>query len=149
MPVEVVGASASGNTAPLVIRLLRRAAGPVAASMTAGQKSASVEGIVVNDVTGAPLPRVHVSLWNYDDGIHRDYGAITNPDGTFSITGMPPLGYGIIISRAGFANPRPGRTAVTLIAGEHHAPDLKLPMVPSGAIAGRVLGPDGEVRQRT
>jgi protocatechuate 3,4-dioxygenase beta subunit len=141
VPVSVAGAS--GDTAPLVIRLLRQSARQVAASTPASRKSASVEGMVVNQVTGAPLPHVHVSLWNYDDGIHRVYGAMTHPDGTFSITGMPPISYGIVINRAGFANPRPGRTSVTLLAGEQTR-DLKLPMVPSGAIAGRVLGPDGE-----
>jgi hypothetical protein len=70
-----------------VIHLLRQPVGPLAASAPTGQKSASVEGMAINQVTGAPLPRVHVSLWNFDDGIHRDYGAMTNPDGTFSITG--------------------------------------------------------------
>lgn len=140
-PVEVAGAL--GNTAPLVIRLLRQSAGPVAASTPAGQRAASVEGMVINRITGAPLPHVHVSLWNYDDGIHRVYGAMTRPDGTFSITGMPPVSYGIEINRAGFANPRAGRTSVTLLGGEPTR-DLKLAMVPSGAIAGRVSGPDGE-----
>jgi len=141
VPVAVAGAS--GNNAPLVIRLLRQAAGPVAVSTPAGRKSASLEGVVVNQLTGAPLPRVHVSLWNWDDGVHRDYGAMTRPDGTFSITGMPPVTYGIGINRAGFANPRAGRTTVTLLAGEQTR-GLKLQMVPSGEIAGRVLGPDGE-----
>jgi len=141
VPLAIPGAS--GNTASLVIRLLRQSAGPVPASAPASQKSASVDGMVVNQVTGAPLPHVHVSLWNLDDGIHRDYGAITNPDGTFSITGMPAVTYGIVINRAGFANPRPGGTSVRLLAGER-TQGLTLPMVPSGAIAGRVLGPDGE-----
>jgi protocatechuate 3,4-dioxygenase beta subunit len=141
VPVAVVGAS--GNTAPFVIRLLRQSAGPVAASTPAGQKSASVEGMVINQVTGAPLARVHVSLWNSDDGVHRDYGAMTNLDGTFSITGMPPVTYGIGINRAGFAIPRACCTSVTLRAGEQMR-GLKLTMVASGAIAGRVLSPDSE-----
>jgi hypothetical protein len=117
VPVAVVGVS--GNTAPIVIRLLRQPAGLVAALTPAGQKSASVEGMVINQATGAPLARVHVSLWNFDDGIHRDYGAMTNLDGTFFITGMPPVTYGIVISRAGFANPRACCTSVTLRTGEH------------------------------
>jgi hypothetical protein len=125
-----------------VIRLLRQPAGPLV-SPPASEKFASVEGMVINQLTGAPLPRVHVSLSNFDDGVHRDYGAMTNPDGTFSITGMPPITYGVVITRAGFANPRACCTSVTLRAGEHMR-GLKLPLVPSGAIAGRVLGPDGE-----
>jgi protocatechuate 3,4-dioxygenase beta subunit len=138
-----VVAGTFGNPSPLVIRLLRQSAGPLAASTPAGQKSASVEGMVINQVTGAPLPRVHVSLWNFDDGIHRVYGAMTNPDGTFSVTVMPPVTYGIGINRAGFAKPRACCTSVTLLAGEHMR-GLKLPMVPFGVIAGRVLGPDDE-----
>lgn len=141
LPVTVAGASDS--TALLMIRLLRQAAGPVGDYTPAEQKSASVEGMVINQITGAPLPRVHVSLWNYDDGIHRVYGAMTKPDGTFSITGMPPVSYGIVINRASFANPLGGRISVTLLAGEHNR-GLKLLLVPSGAITGRVLGPDGE-----
>jgi protocatechuate 3,4-dioxygenase beta subunit len=141
VPVAVVGASS--NTASLVIRLLRQPAGPVAASTPAAQKSASVQGMVINQLTGAPLARVHVSLWNSDDGAHRDYGAMTNLDGILSITDMPPVTYGVGIHRAGFANPRACCTSVTLRAGEQMR-GLKLLLVPSGAIAGRVLGPDGE-----
>jgi hypothetical protein len=141
--VAVVGASS--NTALLVIRLLREPAGPVAASTPAAQKSASVEGMVINQLTGAPLARVHVSLWNSDDGVHRDYGAMTNLDGTFSVTGMPPVTYGIGINRAGFAN-RACCTSVALRAGEHMR-GLKLPLVPSAAISGRVLSPTAS-RQR-
>jgi protocatechuate 3,4-dioxygenase beta subunit len=141
VPVDVAGAF--GDTAPFVIRLLRQPADPVAAATPAGRKAASVQGMVINQLTGAPLARVHVSLWNSDDGIHRDYGAMTNPDGTFSITDMPPITYGVVITRAGFANPRACCASVTLRAGEQMR-GLKLLLVPSGAIAGRVLGPDGE-----
>ncbi len=133
----------SANTALLVIRLLRQPSGLVAAVVPDAQKSASIAGIVVNQITGAPLAHVHVSLWNHDDNIHRDYGAMTNPDGTFSITGMPAVLYGIIFNHAGFSDPRPGRSTVKLLAGERLR-GLKLPLVPTGSIAGRVVGPDGE-----
>lgn len=136
-------ADADSDTSTLVIRLLRQPSVPLAASAPAGQDPASVEGVVINEVTGAPLPRVHVSLWNFDDGVHRDYGAMTNPDGTFSIRGMPAATYGILLNRAGFANPRACCTSVTLRSGEHRR-DVKLPLSPSGAIAGRVLNSDGE-----
>jgi hypothetical protein len=56
---------------------------------------------------------------------------------------MPPIRYGIRVTRAGFVDPRACCTSVTLRAGEHLR-GLKLPLLPGGAIAGRVLGPDGE-----
>ncbi|HEV3196494.1 MAG TPA: carboxypeptidase-like regulatory domain-containing protein, partial [Bryobacteraceae bacterium] len=134
--------NAGRDASALVIRLLRQSTVPLTASPSAGQNSASVEGAVINQVTGAPLPRVHISLWNFDNGVHRYYGAMTNLDGTFSIKGMPAATYGILLTRAGFANPRSCCTSVALRSGEHRR-DVQLPLLPSGAISGRVLNSDG------
>ena len=54
---------------------------------------ASIEGIAIDTVTRQPLAGVHISLMpvgslGADDA--STYGAISGPDGHFSITGMPP-----------------------------------------------------------
>jgi hypothetical protein len=135
--------TAGSNSGALVIRLARQRTAPLPSSPPIDGKPASVGGVVFNDITGATLPRVHVSLRSFDDGILRSYGAMTTPDGKFSITGVPEGGYGIEARRVGFASPRPGGTSVTLHAGERDH-DLRLPLTPAGAIVGRVLDAGGE-----
>ena len=136
--------TAGSNSGALVIRLARRRMGPLPPSPPADGKVASVAGVVFNEVSGAPLARVHISLRSFDDnGVLRSYGAMTTPDGKFSITGVPEGGYGIEARRVGFASPHLAGTSVKLRAGEGKY-DLKLPLTPTGAIVGRVLDADGE-----
>jgi hypothetical protein len=125
----------------LSIRLQRQPVAPLTVSPPAGQKPASLGGVVINEVTGAGVPRVHISLWAFVG--QRRYGAITDADGRFSITGMPEGAYGTLITRAGFATPPGSGPQVKLRAGERKE-DLKLLLRPTGSIAGRVLDATGE-----
>jgi hypothetical protein len=49
------------------------------------QQTASVTGTVTNSVTGAPVPRAHVTLRG-----QKNFGALTDGDGKFSIAGIVP-----------------------------------------------------------
>jgi hypothetical protein len=73
-------------------------------------------------------------------GKPQQYGAITNGEGKFSITGLPAGNYGLTVERVGFLMPR--GEAVTLRSGEAKA-DLKLKLTPTGAILGRITDSDG------
>jgi protocatechuate 3,4-dioxygenase beta subunit len=109
-------------------------------------KSANVSGIVVSSTTGAPVPRAHVAL-ALESGEDRSYGAMTTGDGRFSITGIRPGSYALTLERIGFTMPTdahaPENLPVVFAAGESRT-DLKLQLVPAGAIAGRVTNADGQ-----
>jgi hypothetical protein len=99
-------------------------------------ESAAVEGTITHAVTGAPIARAHVSLRGA-----KAYGALTNPQGSFSITGLPQGAYEASVERIGFF--LPATAQVVLRAGERKK-DLDLKLAPLGAIAGRVLDERGE-----
>ena len=66
---------------------------------------ASIDGKVINHATGQPLSGVHVRLMTGDfgnRGIDQAYGAISDKAGHFSVTGMKPGLYLVILERAGF-----------------------------------------------
>lgn len=136
-----VAAPADDDPVALLIRLQRQPAAPLTVSPPAGQEPASLGGVVTNEVTGAGVPRVHISLWAFVT--QRKYGAMTDADGKFSITGMPEGTYGMLTTRAGFATPPGSGIQVKLRAGERKE-DLRLPLRPTGSITGRVMDATGE-----
>ncbi len=127
-----------------LILLLAISAAPFAQTAPpAGQNSASVEGVVVNAVTGDPLQRAHVTLFNFSRSAQRGYGAMTTAEGKFSITGLPEGGYNISAKRLGFISNQRGPNGFTLKAGDRKD-DLTLKLTPTGAISGTVVDADGE-----
>jgi hypothetical protein len=124
-----------------------------ASAQTPGEiKPAAVRGVVTNTLTGEPVVRAHVSLRASGpvaaNTLPQNYGALTDAEGKFKVTGMAPGGYALAVEKTGFLmaaeNVIGGRgTFVTLTPGDDKS-DLKLKLVPSGAITGRVLDSDGE-----
>jgi protocatechuate 3,4-dioxygenase beta subunit len=113
------------------------------AAQTASDKPASVEGIVTDSVTGAPVIRAHVTLQGRSsDEVDRRYGATTGADGKFSISGIEPGSFLLTSERVGFVaidkSPQ-----VTLKAGDSKT-DIEVKLTPTGTILGRVTDPDGE-----
>jgi hypothetical protein len=110
-------------------------------------KPASVAGVVTNSVTGAPVTRAHVALRVFANGVQQTYGALTNGEGKFSITQLPPGQYSASVDRVGFVMPANASASqnfsVTLRAGDRKD-DLNLTLTPAGAIVGRVLTSEGE-----
>jgi hypothetical protein len=113
------------------------------------EEPASVAGVIANSLTGEPLLRAHIQLQLVGAGGpgNQSYGAMTNSEGKFSITKMPPGHYMITMDRIGFVvplNAAGNRTSdITLGAGDKKD-TLKLTLTPVGAITGRVLDADGE-----
>jgi protocatechuate 3,4-dioxygenase beta subunit len=126
---------------------------PVAAALGLAQtqppkaddKPASVEGEVRNSVSGMPIERAHVSLRQYNNGGFDKYGALTNAEGKFRITGIPAAeSYGVTLDRVGYVEPlEVARNPVTLKPGERKD-NLRLTLVPVGTISGRVLDAEGQ-----
>jgi hypothetical protein len=115
----------------------------------AATEPASLSGVVTNTVTGAPVLRAHVSIRN-SGGLEQEYGAITNGEGKFTMTQLPPGHYTVSVERAGFVMSRnpPGTsfTDVKLSPGDKKE-NFKLTLVPTGAINGRAFDAAGEPMQ--
>jgi hypothetical protein len=110
------------------------------------ENAASVAGAVTHTLSGAPIPRAHISLRGSGPNA-RNYGALTTVEGRFSITGVVPDAYQASVDRVGFYMPAaPGGRAtveVVLHAGDKKE-ELKLQLAPLGSISGRVVDADGE-----
>lgn len=126
--------------------LLLGGQGGALAQNPAADKPASVSGVVVNGMTGAPVPRVHVVLGLDAEG-NRTYGAMSGADGRFSMTGLEQGAYSITMERAGYSMPAGAdlteNAPLLLNAGDSRT-GLQLQLMPTGAIAGRVTNAEGE-----
>src|ERR1017187_5784562 len=62
-------------------------------AQSADDKLAAVSGRVVDAATGAPIMRAHVLCDGYIAGKAQQFGALTNAEGKFSISALPPGNY--------------------------------------------------------
>ena len=103
----------------------------------AAQQTATVTGTVTNSVTGAPIVRAHVTLHG-----GRNFGALTNEQGKYTIDGIPAAGYQYAAERVGFGNSqRFGPTVANFHPG---STTLDFHLVPMAAISGTILDAAGE-----
>lgn len=131
------------------------AQGPGASGSGAEEKPASVEGVVANTLTGAPVPRAHVFFLPFlaraggpasnADGRQGGSGAMTNDEGRFTIPSIAAGMYRVTTDRVGFVMPFEHHvrgTNVKLLAGAKKD-DVALKLEPVGGITGRVVDADG------
>jgi Carboxypeptidase regulatory-like domain len=103
-------------------------------------KQFKLDGVVVNSLTGKPLPRVLVQVYNRS--------LLSGPEGEFSFDGVSPGRVQIMLTKpgyfmmgTGFSNPWPGNNMVDV------GPDtgkVTLKLVPEAVIFGHVTGQDEE-----
>src|ERR1035441_8610277 len=137
-------------TFALTFLLLALCAALPAQVVLPGAPPANVSGIVTNSLTGEPILRAHVvlhcSTFGPDD-IPQTYGALTNQEGKFTITQLPPGRYTASAERVGFVMLPKTVSASNfnfpLVPGDKKE-DLNLILTPAGAIIGRVLDAAGE-----
>ena len=79
----------------------------VATGLAYAQDTASVEGVVINKVTGAGIEGVTVWFWS---GETNSAKAITNEAGTFSMAGLKPGDYSYRVEKSGYFSPGPHLT---------------------------------------
>jgi len=108
-------------------------------------KPASVEGTVVNSVTGEPVPRAHVTLTVTASPVRKTYGAMSGANGKFSINSMVPGTYTVAAERVEFLTST--AEPVKLSAGDVRTAVL-VKLRPTGAITGRVVNAEGEPMER-
>jgi hypothetical protein len=115
-------------------------------------QTASIEGTVVNQVTGQPIEGVHLHflMGDFSDGGYDPiYGAVSDRSGHFSITGMNPGIYQVVPERKGFVPAPPAINKpvqakfVPLKAGQELV-QFKVEMTPRATISGRVVDEYGD-----
>ena len=111
---------------------------------------ATVEGTVINKLSGAPVKSAHVIYNRIASGADGSpISADTDAAGKFSLR-LAPGNYRLWAERSGFArqtygalSPAGEGTALTLAAGQQLS-QIIFRLVPQGAIAGRVVDEDGD-----
>src|SRR6476660_6447629 len=113
----------------------------------------SIEGQVMNSLTGEPVRKAHISLQAMGSPNSRGanpstYAAVTDAGGRFTMQDIEPGTYFMGAERNGFIDAQSGRSgqarpALTLNPGQHIS-DVAFRLVPHGVITGRVLDEDGE-----
>jgi hypothetical protein len=103
------------------------------------EEPASVGGVVTNSLTGEPLLRAHIQLQlaRQAGPGNQAYGAMSNSEGKFSISKIPPGEYTISMDRVGFVVPpdrASGPNATVRLGAGDKKDTLKLTMTPVGAI---------------
>jgi protocatechuate 3,4-dioxygenase beta subunit len=110
-------------------------------AQTPAAKPGSVEGVVINSVTGEPVKKAVVTL-----GETNPTAVMTNADGHFHFDNVTPGTYLIAAQRDGFHPPavlRLPRLSIT-VAPERHVQDIAIKLMPLGIIRGHVLDEDGD-----
>jgi protocatechuate 3,4-dioxygenase beta subunit len=101
----------------------------------------SIHGIVVRGTDGMPLSKAVVELRAAEGNPAADYQTITNSEGRFAFPDVSPGRYNLTTSRAGYVR-REYPSVVTVGAGQQIT-DMRLTLVATGAIFGRVFDQNG------
>jgi carboxypeptidase family protein len=130
---------------------------PLAASAQTAkpEELATIEGRVVNGVTGEPLGKVSLILLRTgtkESGYDWDhsYGATSDAAGKFTIPNLERGKYLLRASRTGFVTLEYGARAtrrsgtVLDLDPTHSVKELELRLTPQGVVTGRILDVDGE-----
>lgn len=126
---------------------------PQSPSSSESGKKATIEGIVVNEVSKAPLRGVAIDLrrsrgsGTVRDGENADYSAVTDSSGSFRIENIEPGEYFLDHYKTGYINSRTafGISAHSLKLGEGELlKNLHYALVPQAIVTGRVVDDEGE-----
>jgi Carboxypeptidase regulatory-like domain len=118
----------------------------MAASMLPAQSTVTVEGVVVDSVTGAGISGCTVRLFYIGGGVADGVVNVlmreipTNEAGDFRATGLKPGDYTALAQKQGYSGTRPVQFHVDA-DGSPMRPRLEL--TPLATLRGRVLGIDG------
>jgi len=109
----------------------------------------TVQGLVTNATNGSPLPDTGVELSTVSPGASKKYTAATGGDGAFTFKDIPPGDYRIAATHSGFVRAEYGQRGpggngrtITLAAGDT-VKDVRIALVETGAISGRILDRKG------
>ena len=122
----------------------------LAAQQSGPDALATIEGRVVQGVTGDPLPKAHVTLELSGEKHDSALVATTDPSGRFRFADIQPGVYELSAEKTGFleghyGEVKPGgeQTLLRIKAGDR-LDDLTVRLFPAATISGRVLDADGD-----
>lgn len=131
----------------LVILATCLQAGAQDASPALAGKPASVQGVVINSITAEPVAHAHVILTPLST-MQNVYGAMTTVDGTFTMSMVPPDTYTVQVLRNGFLPLQASSSGKQIeIKPDENVTDLRLRLIPTSVISGRVLDNHGRPLQ--
>ena len=116
-------------------------------------KRGSIQGEVVDRVSGAPLAHARVHVMSSDAS---EAEAKTGADGRFELSPLPPGDYSLWVTKFGYVTSTAGRDAtlrqkkaerVRVIANEPQR--VRVALKRASVLLGRVLAPDGEPAEGT
>jgi len=114
------------------------------------QESGSIQGRVVNAVTGEAVKKADIVLARRDSQQDQRYTTTTSTSGLFAMQDVEPGRYSLSVSKRGYARLVYGAhglvaqgAALSLDPGQHLA-DITLHMSPQAVITGRVIDEDGD-----
>src|SRR5215475_101254 len=103
--------------------------------------SSSIRGTVVGSTDGVAVSKTAVELRAVEGDPGANYRMITGSDGQFVFPDIPPGRYSLTAARAGYVR-REYPSLITVGAGQKMT-DIRLRLVATGAIFGRVFDPSG------
>ena len=122
------------------------------AQAPASEKLFTVEGTVVNSVTGAPLRKVELSLANGamsqqtagPQAPTATFAGKTDADGKFRFEHVPVGTYWLTAKKPGFADGRFPKGVPLRVSSGQEVADLDIRLIPHATLSGHVLDEDGE-----
>jgi protocatechuate 3,4-dioxygenase beta subunit len=107
----------------------------------AGQaKTGSVAGVVIDEKSGDRVPKAVVILRRDQESGIAD---ITGSDGKFTLGDVEPGSYVLAVERDGYVV-APGQSQTVSVEASQTTSDVKVQLVRTGAISGRILDADGD-----
>ena len=112
--------------------------------------TASVDGVVVNAQSNEPLARAQLELRAVDSGPARVYSQTTTATGRFAFRSVMPGRYQLTAMRQGYVRGDygvrgPGASGIAItLSDAQRVTDVRLTMVPTGTISGRITNQMGE-----
>ena len=103
-------------------------------------KRGTLSGEVVESKTGAPVKKATVTLQHNQEGV----GTISDSEGKFTLRDLDPGSYVISVEREGYVTTHDSAQKVVTVNADDKNADVKLMMLRTGVISGRVLDVDGE-----
>lgn len=121
----------------------------------------TIQGVVLNALTGEPLRKATVRLNRVVEGgrggpgFQSVLGAMTDAAGQYTIAGIEPGRYRLLVERTGFVGQQYGARAgqvqsggtVLTLAKAQRMTDVSFRLVPQGVVTGRVFDEDGDPMQ--
>src|SRR5882672_1767684 len=121
----------------------------IALALLMTQSAATVEGVVTRTGTGEPVSKAIVELRNDNDYVVQ-YTVATGDDGQYAFRDVRAGKYRLVVSHSGFVRMeygqrKPGSRGLPIeVSSAQHVAGLQMSLMPTGAIHGRIHGPDGQ-----